>query len=100
LPPIWDGLKQQIFLGDEQFIDKAITQIDIVDGSLDLREVPRMQRRKQAKSLSGYEEHFSLRNDAIVNVYVSGDYLMKAIADRFKLHYSIVSRVIRKAEDA
>ena len=93
-------VKKQIFLGDEQFVDKAITQIDIVDGSLDLREVPRMQRRKQAKSLSGYEEHFSLRNDAIVNVYVSGDYLMKAIADRFKLHYSIVSRVIRKAEDA
>ena len=42
LPPIWNGLKKQIFLGDEQFVDKAITQIDIVDGSLDLREVPRM----------------------------------------------------------
>ena len=100
LPPIWNGLKKQIFLGDEQFVDKAITQIDIVDGSLDLREVPRMQRRKQAKSLSWYEEHFSLRNDAIVNAYASGDYSMKAIADWFKVHYSTVSRVIRKAEDA
>jgi len=37
-----DGLKQQIFLGDEQFVDKAITQIDLVDGSLDIREVTRM----------------------------------------------------------
>ena len=44
MPPIWNGLKKQIFLGDEQFVDKAITQIDIVDASLDLREVPRIHR--------------------------------------------------------
>ena len=84
-------------MGDEPFVDEVI---ETVDSSREFSEVPRMQRRKQAKSLSGYEEHFSLRNDVIVNAYASGDYSMKAIADRFKLHYSTVSRVIRKAEDA
>jgi len=57
-----------------------------------------VQRRKQAKSLAWYEEHFSLCNNTIVNAYVSGDYLMKVITDWFKVHYSTVSRVIKKAE--
>ena len=94
-PPVWEALKRQVFLGDEQFLDKVI---ETVDSSREFSEVPRMQRRKQAKSLSGYEEHFSLCDDTIVNAYVSGDYLMKVIADWFKVHYSTVSRVIKKAE--
>ena len=97
LPPIWDALKRQVFLGDEQFVDRAI---DTVDADQELSEIPRMQRRKLAKSLAWYEENFSLRDDAIVNAYASGGYSMKMIADWFKLHYSTVSRVIKKVEDA
>jgi len=97
LPPIWDALKRQVFLGDEQFVDRAI---DTVDADQELSEIPRMQRRKLAKSLAWYEENFFLRDDAIVNAYASGDYSMKMIADWFKLHYSTVSRVIKKVEDA
>jgi len=77
-----------VFLGDGPFVDEVI---ETVDSSREFSEVPRMQRRKQAKSWSGYEENFSLRNDAIVNAYASGDYSMKTIADRFKLHYSTES---------
>ncbi|MDF1588138.1 MAG: transposase [Gammaproteobacteria bacterium] len=95
LAPIWDGLKKQVYLGDEQFIEKAI---DAVDVSSELSEVPKVQRRKLAKSLAWYEEHFSLRDDAIVNAYASGDYSMKVIADWFKVHYSTVSRVVKKHE--
>jgi putative transposase len=94
-PPVWESLKRQVFLGDEPFVDKVI---ETVDSPRELSEVPRMQRRKQVKSLAWYEEHFSLCDDTIVNAYVSGDYLMKVIADWFKVHYSTVSQVIKKAE--
>lgn len=96
LPPIWDALKKQVYLGDDQFVNKAI---DAVVASREFSEVPRMQRRKMAKSLSWYEEHFSMRDEAIANAYASGDYSMKFIADWFKVHYSTVSRVVKKYDD-
>jgi len=98
LPPVWDGLKKQVFLGDEQFIDEAIARIETKKGSGDLKEIPRMQRRKKAQPLSWYEVNFPIRNEAIVNAYSSGDYSMKMIAEWFKVHYATVSRVVRKAE--
>jgi len=98
LSPVWSGLKKQVFLGDEQFIDEAIARIETRNESADLREVPRTQRRKKAQPLSWYEDNAPTRNEAIVNAYTSGDYSMKKIAEWFKVHYTTVSRVVRKIE--
>ena len=57
-----------------------------------------MQRRVQAKSLDWYMGNYSTRDEGIVSAYASGDYLMKDIADGFNVHYSTVSRAIKKAE--
>ena len=43
-------------------------------------------------------KNHSSRDEGIVSAYVSGDYLMKDIADEFNVHYSTVSRAIKKAE--
>lgn len=96
LPPIWDDLTGQIFLGDKKFVNKAIKRIKTAEG--DLSEVPRMHRRSKAKELSWYEKKYAVRDEAIVNAYGSGDYSMKAIADWFGVHYSTVSRVVQKDE--
>lgn len=98
LPPIWDALTRQVFLGGEKFVDKAVAKVKGVKREADLREVPRMQRRAKAKPLDWYERKYSLRDEAIASAYASGDYSMKAIADWFGLHYSTVSRVVRKTE--
>jgi len=98
LSPIWAALKRQVFLGDEAFVDKAVTRIEGIAGEGDLREVPRVQRRAQAKPLNWYMKNYSSRDEGIVSAYVSGDYLMKDIADEFNVHYSTVSRAIKKAE--
>jgi len=95
LPPVWNELKKQVFLGDELFVEKAIASINEAD---ELQEVPRMQRRGKAKPLVWYEESFSSRDEGIVNAYASGSYSMKAISNQFNVHYSTVSRVVRKAE--
>ena len=62
-----------------------------------LVSVPHMQRRVQAKPLNWYMKNYSSRDEGIVSAYVSGDYLMKDIADEFNVHYSTVSRAIKKA---
>lgn len=98
LPPIWGELKKQLFLGDERFVDKVIMKIKTSDRTGDLREVPRMQRRAQANPLGWYRENCSSRHQGIVSAYQSGDYSMKKIADGFDVHYSTVSRAIKKAE--
>ncbi|WP_083399583.1 helix-turn-helix domain-containing protein [Nitrosomonas cryotolerans] len=50
------------------------------------------------KPLSHYSRSFSHRNERIVTAYQTGDYTMKQIADEFGLHYTTVSRIIKKAE--
>jgi len=98
LPPIWGGLRKQVFLGDEGFVGKVISKIKVSKETGDLSEVPRMQRRVQAKPLSWYKAQCLSRNEGIVSAYQSGDYLMKQIAECFNVHYSTVSRAIKKAE--
>ena len=98
LPPIWQALKHQVYLGDDDFMEKIQIKIarDIKNDIL--KEVPRMQRRTVAKSLGWYEKHSSDRNQGIVKSYLTGSYTMKEIADWFGVHYSTVSRLVKKSE--
>jgi putative transposase len=61
-----------------------------------ISEIPRAQRRANAKPLSYYSS-FNDRNAGITAAYQTGDYTMKAIADEFGLHYATVSRIVKKA---
>jgi REP element-mobilizing transposase RayT len=98
LSPIWQELKHQVYLGDDTFMEKVQEKIGLGGKTSDLKEIPRMQRRAIAKRLGWYEKHSLDRDQGIVKAYVSGDYTMKEIADWFGVHYSTVSRVIKKQE--
>lgn len=94
-PGIWGDLTQQIYLGDEHFLKEMQKAMD---QQADLSEIPRAQRRPPAKSLQFYEEKYHDREQGIVEAYQAGDYTMKDIARFFNVHYSTVSRIIKKAE--
>jgi REP element-mobilizing transposase RayT len=94
LSSIWEGLRGQIYLGNDEFVKKMQQH---VGSDKNLSEVPRAQRRAKAKPLSYYSS-FSDRNKGIAAAYHTGDYTMKQIADEFGLHYATVSRVIKKVE--
>lgn len=98
LAPIWGNLKHQVFLGDDNFIAKTQAKIDVGGNGNDLKEIPRMQRRAVAKALSWYEKNTISRDQAIIKAYASGDYSMKEIADWFGVHYSTVSRIVKRSE--
>lgn len=88
----WSELKNQIFLGDEQFVESM--QGKIKDDKV-LSEIPISQRRAVPKGLSYYAKKYKKRNEAIVFAYASGGYSLKEVGDYFELHYSTVSGIIK-----
>lgn len=87
---LWENLRNQIYLGDEQFIKKS--QRYIPHGQ-SLAEVPKLQRRQAAKPIEYYVRHYPAK-EAMRQAHVLGGYTLKAIADYFGVHYSTVSRAV------
>ena len=95
-PGPWEQLKNQVFLGTEQFVTKLQARLD---AGKDLSEIPARQRRAPPKPLEVYASRKD-RDAAIAEAYASGGYSMKVIGDHFGIHYSYVSRIIRRIEQA
>jgi putative transposase len=87
----WSKLKNQIFLGDEAFVN---SHLRLIDKDRNLSEVPARQKRALPEPLSAYEASCANRNAAIYGAYKSGGYSMKDIGEYFNLHYSRVSRIL------
>ena len=93
LPSVWDGLRNQIYLGGERFVDQLQAQ---TTKEADLSEIPRIQRRPVAKPLAAYAAEDADRARAMAAAFRSGDYSMREIADHFGVHYSTVSRCVMR----
>lgn len=91
----WAQLKNQIYLGDEDFVEKMQA---LIDGEKELSEIPSRQRRGVPKALEYYESMGENRDGGIARAYASGGYSMKAIGKHFGLHYSRVSRIVSGAK--
>ena len=91
-PSPWEKLKNQIFLGDDKFVELMQSQIQ---DEKELSEIPASQRRAVPKELSYYAKMHKVRNEAIVSAYESGGYSLKEVGDYFKLHYSTVSGIVK-----
>ncbi|RLA19747.1 MAG: addiction module toxin RelE [Gammaproteobacteria bacterium] len=100
LPPVWKALKSQIYLGDKDFVENMQTIYDQEKNGYDLKEIPRLQRKPIGKPLSWYDQTYEIRDQAMAQAYFSGDYTMKEISVWFKVHYSTVSRAVKKGENA
>jgi len=96
-PSPWESLRNQVFLGSDVFIEEAKSHIP---DDKDLREIPQMQKRPLAKPLTYFKESYGNRDAAIVKSFESGGYSMKEIGDYFDLHYSTVSRIVKRAGNA
>jgi REP element-mobilizing transposase RayT len=93
LPSLWRELSGQIYLGSEPFIRDAQAT---VAGALDHSEIPRIQRRPLAKPLETYRENSLGRDAGILAAFATGDYTQLQIAQCFGVHYSTVSRIVKR----
>ncbi len=91
-PSPWAMLRNQVYLGGEEFVEQVQQRID---DDKDLSEIPSSQRRPVPKPIGYYDNAHKHRNDAIVAAYGSGGYTLKEVGDYFGLHYSTVSGIIK-----
>ena len=89
LPSVWEGLRGQIYLGSDAFVQRMQVLAD-----QPLAEVPRMQRRPMALPLEDYVLGSTDRKAAMAAAYASGDHTLQAVADAFGVHYATVSRAV------
>ena len=90
----WLGLKGQVFLGDEQFVERmqARMRAEVRDDV----QVPVVQRRPPPPSLQEIERGAENRNVAIKAAYATGAYSYQEIADYFGIHFTTVGNVVRR----
>jgi len=60
LPPIWTVLKQQIYIGSDQFVESMLKKIG--QDEKNFNDVPLMQHRMLPKTLEEYSEQSKSRN--------------------------------------
>ena len=70
----------------------------LIGDDKDLSEIPMSQRKGVPESLKTYADIADNRDLAILNAYASGGYSMKEIGEYFGLHYSRISRILKKAK--
>ncbi len=91
----WSGLKGQIDLGSEHFVERMQA---LIDPKRPLREIPKRQRRALAKPLDDDASSLPDRDCAIVAAFRSGAYSMQAIAEHFGVSRMTGSRAVRRHE--
>ena len=90
---IWDGLRHQVFLGSEGFVERHCATAKPLER---LREVPRAQRRPPAEPLASFARRYPDRGEAMARAFATGVFTMQEIAAFFRVHYSTVSRAVRR----
>jgi REP element-mobilizing transposase RayT len=95
---IWELVKGQSILGEDEFVGRFL---GYVKGYEKIREIPRGQRylgRPKLEWLCGQEvtaDH-NKRNESVFSAVMEWGYSQKEVADYLGLHYSTVSRLMRK----
>jgi len=92
-PGPWEKLKNQIFLGSDEFV---VSLQRTLNADTSHQEIPAAQRRPPPKPLTQIAGAHG-RDEAIFEAYANG-YGLKEIGDYFGLHYSRVSRIVKQQQ--
>lgn len=95
LPPVWDDLRHQIFLGNEDFINK---HQKMIRKKKDLDDIPALQKSAVPKPIKYYQNKCKSENQAITQAFLSGGHTLKEIGDYYGKHYTTISRIVKQNE--
>jgi hypothetical protein len=94
-PSPWESLKNQIYLGSDQFVEDMQCKINPKQS---LSDIPRKQKQSTAKHLSYYEQRYPRRNEAMAYAYLSSHYTLAEVGKWFGVSYATVSRAVKAIE--
>jgi REP element-mobilizing transposase RayT len=90
---ILDDVKGQILLGSDAFVTKWKKQL----ASGKIMDKARQRKAKKMKPLADFSKRYKNVKTAMVKAYETGNYTLAQIGDYFGVHYSTVSRTVKKA---
>ena len=90
---VWKNLRQQIYLGDEKFVERMQQQARMQGDEL---SIPLAQRRTPVPPLATIAVNHANRDDAIVAAYATGACSYREIGEYFSLHLATIGWVIRR----
>jgi DNA-directed RNA polymerase specialized sigma24 family protein len=94
---LMDKVQQQIYLGDEGFIE-SVQQKCLPGGAGS--DIAREQKRKPLMLLDEYVKDYPFRKEAMARAYLEGDFSQAEIARHFGVHHSTVSKAVRKHRES
>lgn len=95
--PLWNTLQGQSFLGSAAFAGKLN---DLLKDKHQITEIPRTQRypaRPPLEELFAAYGNKTERDRRVVAAHVAHGYLLREIAEHLGMHYTTVSKIIKRA---
>ena len=86
-------VKAQILLGSDAFVNKWKKQL----ATGKIMDRVRQRKSKKVKPLTDFGKRFKNIKVAMVKAYETGNYTLDQIGSHFGVHYSTVSRTVKKA---
>ena len=94
-PSPWESLKNQIYLGSDQFVEDMQCKINPKQS---LEDIPGKHKRSPPQPLSYYEKRYKHRSAAMAYAYLSGHYTLVEVGKWFGVSYATVSRAVKTIE--
>lgn len=94
-PSPWEELKNQVFLGSDNFVEDMQCKID-PDQSLG--GIPKSQKLAPKQSLDVYVNLKCPKKEVMARAYLSGHYTLTEVGNHFGVSYATVSRSVKAYE--
>jgi REP element-mobilizing transposase RayT len=94
-PSPWQKLKNQIYLGDDEFVNDMQCKLDPAQS---LKDIPKKQKQAPVKALAYFSERYKTRDEGMAEAYLSGHYTLEQVGAHFGVSYATVSRAVKLAE--
>jgi hypothetical protein len=95
-PSIWTRLRNQIYLGDDEFVEDMQCKMHPKQS---LKDIPKKQKLVPKKALSEFEQRYTDRDTAMAVAYLSGHYTLSEVGEYFGVSYATVSRAVKAFEN-
>jgi len=96
-PAPWEALTNQIYLGDDAFVEDMQCKLD-PDQSLN--DIPKLQKRSPPRPISDYLQVHGNSKDAMAKAYLSGHFTLEEVGQGFGVSYATVSRAVKSYEQS
>jgi len=96
----WRELRGRIFLGSKKFIEKHQEKLSTKENEKEIAKTERFASRPDLEEIFKDVKTKKIRNKKIYKAYKDYRYSLKEIGDFFNIHYSTISRIVKKIKEA